>query len=1226
MLQNELEVVKFWQEQEVFQKSLNQTKTADSYVFLDGPPFVTGLPHLAHLSTGYPKDIFPRYWTQKGKYAVRRWGWDCHGLPIENMVQEQLGITHKRQIEEEVGIEAFNNAAKESIRNFDNAWRTIVERSGRWVDMDDQYRTMDTDYMESVWWGLGQLWHKGLLYKDYRVSMYSPSMGATLSHMEINDDVSYVNETIISPVIRFQVKESPTRKLTRKILEEVAFNYSEQLRYKLDIEKRLTTLEGLDENKKRTSLQELLNSGDPEFAGIEWDNFKTDLEARQEIEHLKDQLEYVHQNINKLKRMREILNSNHPLNLLSWTTTPWTLPSNVAVGVGADIEYAVYFLPTTKELVILAENRVVDIISTQFKETILNTPHMKAQMENLTDSSDFFEMLEVDILKMATFKGEDLTGLEYHPVFELTQNIDSYEEKATMYKVYTTEVVTDTEGTGILHIAPAYGPEDFEIKKQRNLPLIQSLNEYGEIRSDLPKNLSPVYGKKFTAANPLILEILKKEKKVFAEIKYQHKYPVFNRDNKKVYYCAQENWFIGETQFLESSIRQNEKINWFPEHIKEGRFRQGLETAPDWCISRNRYWGNPLPIWQNEDKTKVVFIDSLEKLMDLSLNPIFRLINSRDLNPDVYQKGKTVIFTDFSNKLPLGISASQHRSKNLTDLRKERDLSITVFAKYAQLILDEMMELFNNGKFETIQSLFTDDEQRLWTTWIYNLHPKSKKKSTTYYFYKRISDIQDDGEFTEEKQINLLDLHRPYIDDIYIIDEVKNIYRRIPEVMDCWVESGAMPWASYHYPFENKAFVEKNIPADYIVEYEGQIRGWFHALHVLSTGIFGINSFKNVHVHGTLLGYDKKKMSKSKGNFKPTDEYMELYGSDALRNYFTCSPYFQGETLSLNDKDMQATFRDTTITLSNTCTFLQYVLSSFAKRDLPLSYAHPLNKWWKAYTDNYAFLLNEAMENYDLMEASRLIIPYINELSTWYIRRAKDLLNTEFAIEVAGCLKETMKTFSIVTASLQPFNTERIWSVLKDSQDPISVHLTKFPHCYHITEPQKELLEKMKIFREMVSDIHSIRKEKNVRVRQPMYGDFSNMNIEFAFVDMLIKECNLIEKDLSKTEGEIWKNTNDIFGEVQLDLLIDKDLSVLGFTRDFERAVQDFRKKNNYKPNTIVRMKWFLDDIKDEEVLQKVLQQLNWKKLSVEVQWVEEMLDKNHQFKIKDLVTIFVEI
>lgn len=1222
MLQNEIEVVKFWNDSDIFQKTLNGRKASETFVFLDGPPFVTGLPHLGHVSTGYPKDVFPRYWTQKGKYAERRWGWDCHGLPIENLVQQQLGISHKRQIEEEVGIEKFNQVARENITGFDNAWRTAVARSGRWVDMDNQYRTMDNDYMESVWWGLGQLWKKGLLYKDYRVSMYSPSMGATLSHMEINDDIKYVDETIASPVVRFQVKSTPTRKLTRKILEEVAFNYSEQLHLKLDIEKRLGVLEGLDENKKRTSLQELLNSGSPEFSGIEWDNFKTDLEARQEIEHLKDQLEYVHQNIAKLKRMKDILNSEIPLNMLSWTTTPWTLPANVALGVGPEIEYSIYYLPATKEMVLLAENRVIDILSTQFKETVLNTPHIQAQLEEIEDSSEFFETLDVDIMKMASFPGRDLEGLEYQQLFENQQHIESYEEKASMNKVYTTEVVTDTDGTGVLHIAPAYGPEDFEIKKQRNLPVLHSLNEYGEMRDDLHKDLKPVYGKKFVDANPLVNEILKKHKLLFASIQYKHKYPTFNRDGQKVYYSAEENWFIGETQFLDASLRQNEKINWFPDHLKEGRFRKGLETAPDWCISRKRYWGNPLPIWQNEDKSKIVFIDSLEKLRSLAINPIYRLINSRDLNPDVFASGRTVIFTDNTNKLPLGISASQYRSKHLTDLRKEKDLDINAFSKYAQRILNEMLDLY--GKFDTIQTLFTDEEQRLWTTWIYNLHPNSKKISYNFYFFKKVQE-NEDGEHQPVGEILLMDLHRPYIDSILLTDEVGNVYHRVPEVMDCWVESGSMPWASYHYPFDNKEFVEKNIPADYIVEYEGQIRGWFHALHVLSTGIFGNNSFTNVHAHGTLLGYDKKKMSKSKGNFKPIEEYFQKYGSDALRIYFTSSPYFEGETLALNDKDMQAIFRDTTLLLSNTSKFIQYVLSTHSKRDMPLTYVHPLNRWWKAYTEEYAYKVDQALQNYNLMEASRLVIPYIQDLSTWYIRRSKDLLSTEFGVEVAACLKETMKLFCIVTASLQPFNTERIWSTLKGSHDPESVHLTTIPYLKGANDKQVELLNKMVLFRELVSEIHSIRKEKNIRVRQPMYADFSGMNIEFAFVDILIKECNLIEKDLSKTEGEIWSKKTDEFGTVQVDLVIDKELSVLGFARDFERAVQDFRKKNGFRPNQTVRMKWMLEDIADEEILQKVLQNLNWKKLCVEVQWVENLDKLDKSFKVKDLVKVIVD-
>jgi isoleucyl-tRNA synthetase len=1220
MLKTESDVLKFWQENEIFKKSLNNRKTASSYVFLDGPPFVTGLPHLGHLSTGYPKDIFPRYWTQRGKYCVRRWGWDCHGLPIENLVQQQLKISDKRQIEEEIGIEKFNEACRQNIVGFDNNWRSVVERSGRWVDMDDQYRTMDMDYMESVWWGLGQLWNKGLLYKDYRVSIYSPSMGATLSHMEIADDIKYTDDTLETPIVRFTIKNTSSKKIFDKILNEVAFNYSEQLRYRIDVEKRVEALDKLDEGSKKMNLKDLISSGKSEFNGIEWDNFKTDLEASQELSHLKEQSHIISENIKLLEKIKRILNAGYKLNMLSWTTTPWTLPANVALGIGKDIEYSIYFLPVTSEFVLMAEKRVIPTLSVLFKETIVNSPELTKTLEETIDSSDYFQKLGIDIVKIVSFQGEDLEGLEYDPVFEPTQLISDYEEKATAFKVYTSEVVSDEEGTGVLQIAPAYGAEDFEIRKVRNLPVLTCLNEYGEMRSDLNTQLKPVYGKKFDQANPLILEILAKNNALFGQLRYTHRYPVFNRDNQKVYYSAEENWFIGETKFLDQSLKLNQNINWFPNHLKDGRFKTGLETAPDWCISRKRYWGNPLPIWQTKDKSKSIFIDSLEKLQKQAINPIFRIVNSRDMNPDLFDTGRVVIYTDAQNKLPLGISAAQFRSKHLTDLRKEKDLDIQKFSIYAQKILDEMITLFD--KYNIIQTLFTDDEQRLWTTWIYTLHPNSKKVSKNFYFYRKV--VEDFDGWHPTGPVKQLDLHRPYIDEIILKDDVDNAYYRIPEVMDCWVESGSMPWASYHYPFENKDFVEKSSPADYIVEYEGQVRGWFHALHVLSAGIFGREAFKNVHAHGTLLGHDGKKMSKSKGNFKSTDEYFNKFGSDALRLYFTQSPYFEGESLTLNERDMQTIFRETTITMSNSINFIDYVLSTTQRRELPKSFNNQLNRWWYIYTQDFVYKLNEEMENYNIVEAARMISVYINDFSTWFIRRSKDLLSVD-NVEVASCLVETMRMYATVSASLQPFNAEKIWSLVKGVNDPESVHLTSITDLPKINGKQRQELETMKQVRILVGLIHGIRKENQVRVRQPLYADFAQMkDISHDLIELIKLECNLLHKDLSKMEGEMWENKNE-FGKIKLDLVVDKELSVLGFARDFERAIQDFRKKQGYRPNQIISMKWQLVDVKDEEVLQMVLKTVNWPKLAVEIKWVEGLDGLDKKIEIKDLVTILVD-
>jgi isoleucyl-tRNA synthetase len=613
----EAEVHAYWKKQQIFERSLEERPADKTYVFYDGPPFATGLPHYGHLLQSAIKDAIPRYWTMKGMRVPRRWGWDCHGLPIENLIEKQLALGSKRAIEEH-GIDKFNDACRMSVSTYVKDWGTYIDRLGRWVDFDNSYKTLDNDYVESVWWVFSELHKNGYIYKGDRVSLYCPRCATPLSNFEIAMGNSYEDKEDPSVYVKFPVK-----------------------------------------GKEATYF-------------------------------------------------------------LAWTTTPWTLPANTGLAVHPELTYVAVKLADLGETLIFAESRQSEVLK---------------KYAPYTANGPAFEVV-------GHWMGKELVGERYAPLYEfLPVEGDGFRVVPGMH-------VAADNGTGIVHTAPGFGEEDYQMMKEQGLPLLMTVDDEGR----LLEACGPFAGLKIKDADPEVIKDLEARGLMWRTETITHSVPVCWRCSTLLLYKAQPAWYVEVTKLKPMMLKAAEKINWHPEHFKNGRFGKGLETAPDWCISRTRYWGASIPVWECADCGEQTVVSSIEEL-----------------------------------------------------------------AKKAK-----------------------------------------------------------PGTLPEP-----MDLHRPHIDQVVLPCSCGKEQRRIKEVFDCWFESGSMPYASQHYPFENKKAFEKNFPADFIAEGQDQTRGWFYTLHVLSSALFDKPAFENVIVNGMVLAEDGKKMSKKLKNYPDPLEVMEKYGADA---------------------------------------------------------------------------------------------------------------------------------------------------------------------------------------------------------------------------------------------------------------------------------------------------------------------------------------------------------
>lgn len=926
-------VQEFWNETKAFEHSVEMRPKDKPYVFYDGPPFATGMPHYGHLLVSTIKDAVPRYWTMKGYRVERVWGWDCHGLPIENMIEQKLKIKGGKKGIEELGIPEFNNACRSEVLRLDKEWEKIINRLGRWVDFKNNYKTMDTTFMESVWWGFQQLFNKGLVYQGRKVVMYCPRCATPLSNFEIAMDNSYKDVEDNSVYVKFKRKDATN--------------------------------------------------------------------------------EY----------------------FVAWTTTPWTLPGNVGLAVQSQAEYSLVQIGDEK--LWMAHSLVDHLVRMQ-------------------------EIEKAEIIK--TVKGSELDGMEYEPLYDYMPT----ENKKAHY-IMTADFVSLEDGTGIVHTAAIYGEDDYALAQKKNLPCVPTLDDEGKFKSFV----TPLAGIFYKKSEQWVIDDLKNRGLLYHSNKYTHSYPFCYRCSTPLYYNAVPAWFIDVQQLKDSLINHNEAINWFPDHLKHGRFGKGLETAPDWNVSRSRYWGTPMPIWEATEKK----VES-------------GMIESRESN------------------IP----------HSTTHIPRRRVI----------------------GSIE---------ELKQWA-----VHP----------------------ELVE----GLTDIHREFIDDIEVwIDDEKTIKgKRIPEVFDCWVESGSMPFASKHYPFENKEAFEAAYPAQFVTEYIAQTRAWFYTMHVMSVGIFDKHSFENVLTTGNILGKDGSKMSKSKNNYPDPMLLINEYGVDSLRLYLMSSPVMKAENLNFDENEVSDIRKRIFIIWYNMVAF--YMLyapesgtieggkwkikpenneSPHSTLNTPHS-ENVMDKWLLSKLNTLIKNVTEYMDGYNLAKASRELMSFIDELSTWYLRRSRDRIRDGEgqSREIFGYV---LVTVAQLFAPITPFFSEWVYHTLVDEKN--SIHHTDWPE-FDEALIDTELEEKMTAVRGVVEKVHAARSEAGMRIRQPLAKVTVSATTEEPYenlLDVLKDEVNVKEVAWQQQIGDL---------EAVLDTNLTPELIAEGEARELIRNIQKLRKTAEVDLNAVL--------------------------------------------------------
>lgn len=956
----EADVLARWKAEKTFEKSVENRSEDNAFVFYDGPPFITGVPHHGTLLSSIVKDAVPRYQTMKGKRVERRWGWDTHGLPAENFVEKKLGITTRHEVGEKISLAKYITTARESMVSNAALWESTIDRIGRWVEFKNAYKTMDKDFMESVWWAFKTLYEKGKIYEGERVLMYDTAWATPLSKSEVTmDNDAYKTVTDPSVFVKFWLKD----------------------------------FEDAEGSRDKTAM-------------------------------------------------------------LAWTTTPWTLPANMGLFVNPDFTYAK--VKVGDEFYILAKDLLEKVFVDEKKQPI------PFEIVNLVD-------------------GSDLVGLSYEPLFEDSKYSGEGEENT--YKVWGADYVSLESGTGIVHSAPAYGEEDFNFGKEYGIPVFHVLDEFGKYLS------GEFAGNDVWEFNKPLAKILK-ERNIVWKIDYiRHEYPHNPRTGQRLMYRAHPSWFFDIQGQKELMIEQNENINWFPAHLKHGRFEKNIEAAPDWNLSRDRFWATAMPVWKSES-------------------------------------GK-----------------------------------IRVVGSYAEL--------------------------------------------------KELSGVE------------LEDYHRPWVDEItFEIDGEK--YTRIDKVLDCWFESGSMPFAQFHYPFENKEKFEKNFPGDFIVEYIGQVRAWFYYVHAVNTALFGKNAFKNVITTGVVAGNDGRKMSKSLGNYTDPNELMDQYSADSLRFLLLSSPLLNGEDFALHDKDVSDIARKISMIWNMYDFFTMYASVdgwefSGELADPSKNLENPLDLWIVSRVHKLRNEITENMDAYNIPRALEGVLPFLDDASNWFVRRSRRRFwkseDDGDKTQAYQTLHYVLSYLALLLAPFVPFLAEELWDKMVGDG---SVHLKDWPAAGEINE---KILAEMAEVRGYVNEALALRAKNGVKIRQPLKEvviPHVASDLKW-FVEILQEELNVkgvsyvvLEKD---ENGKILSHKPA--EKVDFNFEITPELRAEGLMREIIRHIQASRKKAGLNVDDRIELNFSSENEDLSGAFKKFIQEISKEVLAEKAEFSNDELEFSQTVKIE---------